>query len=219
MVDTNIVLNPEEIDNFRYDAEKCTGCKGCVWVDHIYMPPDTKFSARCPSYIRYLFDAYAAYGRGKVAIALMEGRMEYTPSVLDIIYRCQLCGACDAGCKRNLDLEPLLMLEALRIKCVQDGKGPLPKHKKVIENMETRHNRYGAPHEDRRKWLPDNISLNKSPKVVYFAGCAASYTHPEIAMATTEILQKAGAEFTVMAEEWCCGCPAYSVGDVEVARK
>jgi hypothetical protein len=48
------------------------------------------------------------------------------------------------GCKRNLDLEIELTLEALRIKAVKDGAGPMPAHKKlrVTDNLEM-HRRWG----------------------------------------------------------------------------
>ena len=104
-----INLDITNIENFRYDAERCLGCKGCVWVDHIYMP-GVEFGIRCPSLLRYSFDAYAAYGRERLALALMDGKLEYTPTLMKAIYTCTLCGACDAGCKRNLQLEPLLTL-------------------------------------------------------------------------------------------------------------
>ena len=67
----------------------------------------------------------------RIGTALAEGKLEWTPKLLEIIYADPLCGACDVGCKRNLDLEIELTLEALRVKAVKDGAGPMPAHKKV----------------------------------------------------------------------------------------
>ena len=129
--------------------------------------PGMKFSYRCPSAQKFLFDSYgAAYGRFRTALALIEGRLDYSDRLLDTIYECNLCGACDAGCKRNLDLEVLLALEAVRIKCVSDGKGPMPEHKRIAENIDKSHNRYGSPHANRSKLLPKDVKRATKADVV-----------------------------------------------------
>ncbi len=210
-------LDVTQLENFIYDMSKCIKCKGCTWVDHIYMP-GVKFSTRCPSATRYLFDSYGAYGKMRIGLALAEGRLDYSDELLRILYACTLCGACDVGCKRNLDLEIELTLEALRIKAVKDGKGPMPEHKKIAQNILTRHNRFGVPHENRRKWLPEGIKPSPKADVLYFVGCSASYTSPEIARATVKILNASGTPFMLMPDEWCCGNVLYSVGMIDEAQ-
>jgi len=211
-------LDVTQVENFIFDMTKCIKCKGCTWVDHIYMP-GVKFSTRCPSATRYLFDSYGAYGKMRIGLALVEGRLDYSPELLKILYACTLCGACDVGCKRNLDLEIELTLEALRIKAVKDGKGPMPQHKKIAQDILTEHNRFGAPHQNRTKWLPEGIKPSPKADVLYFVGCSASYTNPEIAQATVKILDASGTPFMLMPDEWCCGNLLYSVGMVDEARE
>ncbi len=209
----------EPLKDLRYDAQSCVGCKGCSWVDHIYMS-GVRFGVKCPSLARYLFDAYAAYGRLKIALALMEGRLDYSPQLLEVIYKCTLCGACDVGCKRNLDLEPLLVLEALRESCVQEGKGPMPEHKRIGENIEQSKNRYGMSGKDRLNWIPQGSPLSKKAEIFYFVGCTTSYTHPEIAHQTLRILDKSGSEFMVMGpQEWCCGYILHATGQIDLFKK
>ncbi len=212
-----VSLDVTQVENFIYDMSKCIKCKGCTWVDHIYMP-GVKFSTRCPSATRYLFDSYGAYGKMRIGLALAEGRLDYSDELLRILYACTLCGACDVGCKRNLDLEIELTLEALRIKAVRDGKGPMPEHKKIAQNILTRHNRFGAPHENQTKWLPEGIKPSPRADVLYFVGCSASYTSPEIARATVKILNASGTPFMLMPDEWCCGNVLYSVGMIDEAQ-
>jgi len=213
-----VSLEVAELDNFIYDMSRCIKCKGCTWVDHIYMP-GVKFSTRCPSATKYMFDAYGAYGKMRIGLALEEGRLEYDDKVLEILYADPLCGACDVGCKRNLDLEIGLTLESLRIKAVKDGAGPMPAHKKVARNIATQHNQFGAPHQNRKKWLGDNIDIAEKADVLYFTGCAASYVNPEIAKATVKILSASSTPFALMADEWCCGNTLYSVGMIDEARQ
>jgi len=211
-------LDVTQLENFEYDMSKCIKCKGCNWVDHIYMP-GVRFSTRCPSATRYLFDSYGAYGKMRIGLALLEGRLDYSEELLKTIYACTLCGACDVGCKRNLDLEIELTLEALRIRAVKDGKGPMPQHKKVARNILKKHNRFGAPHENRGKWLPEGIKPSPGADVLYFVGCSAAYTNPEIAQATVKILNASGTPFMLMPDEWCCGNMLYSVGMIDEAKK
>jgi Fe-S oxidoreductase len=213
-----VSLEVATLDNFTYDMSRCIKCKGCTWVDHIYMP-GVKFGTRCPSVTKYKFDAYGAYGKMRVGLALAEGRLEYDDKVLEILYADPLCGACDAGCKRNLDLEIELTLESLRIKAVKDGAGPMPAHKKVAQNIATQHNQLGAPHQNRKKWVAANTKIAQKADVLYFTGCAASYVNPEIATATAKILNACAGPFALMPDEWCCGNTLYSVGMIDEARQ
>jgi Fe-S oxidoreductase len=218
MPEEKVSLDVTNLDNFIFDMSRCIKCKGCNWVDHTYMP-GINYSTRCPSATKYLFDAYGAYGKMRIGLGIAEGRLECSDSMLEIIYACTLCGACDVGCKRNLDLEIELTLEALRVKLVKDGKGPMPAHKKIAQNIATNHNSFGSPHENRNKWLPADIKPAAKADVMYFVGCSASYTNPEIAQATVKILNAAGTPFMLMPDEWCCGNTLYSVGMIDEARE
>ncbi len=109
-----VSLEVTQLDNFVYDMSRCIKCKGCYWVEHTYMP-GIKFSTRCPSNTWNDFDSYGAFGKMRIGTAVAEGKLKWTPKLLEILYADPLCGACDVGCKRNLDLEIELSLEALRI--------------------------------------------------------------------------------------------------------
>src|SRR5512137_1326206 len=134
MPEEKFSLDVTNLDNFVFDMSRCIKCKGCYWVDHTYMP-GVEYGTRCPSATKYLFDAYGAYGRLRIGLGIKEGKLEYNDKALETLYTCQLCGACDVGCKRNLDLEIELTLEALRIKAVRDCAGPMPAHKKIYQNI------------------------------------------------------------------------------------
>ena len=206
-----------DLERYKYDMEKCVGCKGCVWVDHIYMP-NVRFGIKCASNIYDPFDAYAYVGRSKIGLAVLEGRLDYSDKLLDVIYQCNLCGACDVGCKRNLDLEPLSVLESLRVKCAAEGTGPLPEHKLVARNIEENGNRFGAPQKDRLKWMPDD-AISAGADMIYFPGCAASYIDNDIARATVEILRLSGQSFRTLGDQdACCGHPLINAGLIDEAK-
>jgi len=133
---TPVAFEVTNLNNFIYDMQHCIKCKGCYWVEHTYNP-GMKFNTRCPSNLWNDFDAYGAMGKMRIGLAIAAGKLEWTDKLLEIIYADPLCGACDVGCKRNLDLEIGLTLEALRIKAVDDGAGPMPAHKKIAQNVAT----------------------------------------------------------------------------------
>ncbi len=196
---------------------RCIKCKGCTWVDHTYMP-GARFMTRCPSATKYKFDAYGAYGKLRIGHAMAEGALDWNEKALEIMYACTLCGACDVGCKRNLDLEVELTLESLRVKAVKDGVGPMPAHKTIAANIAKKHNFYGSNHKNRRGWIPEGITPAKKADVLYFVGCSASYMNKEIAQSTAKILKAAGKDFMLMPDEWCCGNTLFSVGMIDEAR-
>ncbi len=207
-----------DINNYEYDIDRCIGCKGCVWVDHVYMP-GVRYGVKCPSSAYKLFDGYAPMGRLKIAKSLMEGTIDYTPEYLDIMYMCQQCSACDPGCKRNLDLEPFTVLESLRVKAVKDGQGPMPAHKTVAQNIADKGNRYGAS-EDRLGWITKDVKVSDKADMVYFPGCSSSYVEKDLAQATGKILNKAGINFMTMGDkDSCCGQPVAAVGMLDDAKK
>ena len=121
--------------------------------------------------------------------------------------------------RHRVALEIELTLEALRIRVVKEGKGPMPQHKKMAQNITKQHNRFGSPHQNRNKWLSDGIKPADKADVLYFVGCSASYRNPEIAQATAKILNASGTPFMLMPDEWCCGNTLYSAGMVDEAKE
>jgi Fe-S oxidoreductase len=169
--------------------------------------------------VRYGFDAYSGGGMLTIVRALLDGRLAMAPSLVDVVYKCTLCGACDVRCKRNLDIEVLLTLEALRAKVVQEGYGPLDVHKSITQKVKKTGNRYGAVKKKNTGWFPEGVISSQKSDVLYFVGCNASFVHSEIARYTSKILQASGISFMVLPDEWCCGHPLLTTGQENEARE
>jgi Fe-S oxidoreductase len=214
---TPVALDVTDLNNFVYDMQHCIKCKGCYWVEHTYNPGND-FPVRCVSNLWNDFDAYGAMGKMRIGLGLVDGKFGWTDTLLEVIYADPLCGACDVGCKRNLDLEVELTLEALRVKAVQDGAGPLPAHKKIADNIAKTGNQMGAK-EARNKWVDKEVKAADKADIVYFVGCNSSYVNPGIAKATTKILQAAGAKYSLLKDEKCCGNVVSSCGMWDEAKK
>lgn len=214
---TPVAFDITNLDNFTYDMQHCCKCKGCYWVEHTYNP-GMNFPVRCASNLWNDFDAYGAMGKVRIGLAIQEGKLQWTDKLLEILYACTLCGACDVGCKRNLDLEIELTLEALRVKAVKEGAAPLPAHKKIVDNIATKNNYFGAT-ESRTKWVTSDIKVADKADVLYFVGCSTSYTNPGIAQAVAKIFNATGTPFMLLKDEKCCGNTVFSIGMFDEAKK
>jgi len=152
-------------------------------------------------------------------MAELDDELEFTPKLVDALFKCTLCGGCDGRCKRNLDVEVLQVIETLKMRCVASGKGPMPEHKVMAENIRRTKNEYGKPHADRFKWLPQEIQPAQKADFVYFVGCNSAYQQPELARATVKILRHFGTPFMLLADEWCDGNYIMATGQVDLARE
>jgi Fe-S oxidoreductase len=207
------------LTDYLYTMESCNSCGQCRYV----LGPLGKgweYAEVCPIYSRYLFEAYSGQGLINVAQELLEGRLEYDDDLIRHIYSCTTCGACDVNCKSVRDMEVIDTILALRAKCVEDGRGPLPEHQRSAGLIADTHNLFGKAHKQRLDWLPEGTRLSVGSGVAYFVGCSAAYAYPDIARNTAKILEAGGISFRLMnAEEYCCGAPLWRTGQIAEATR
>jgi len=197
---------------------RCAKCEFCKNV-FISNTEHWQFAKQCPPGERFGFAAYYATGRIEIARGLLEGELKWTDKLLHILYTCTTCGACEHWCSIFREVYPLKIIMEMRIKAVKEV-GPLPAHKRLMENIVKYHNPYGESHEQRFEWLPSTVKTSGESSLVYFAGCSSSYRQQQIARSTVNILSKLGVKFNVLGgEEWCCGAPLFEVGLVDEAKK
>jgi len=201
--------------------EMAIHCYKCLYGHYVYFP-DTrseKFGVVCPAGEYHKFEAYFCDGKMEIARALLEGRLEWSERLADIIFKDPLCEACDTLCEVTNKLRPMFLQEHLRKEYV-DRFGPLPAHKRFADYIEKTHNAYGGEHEDRFDWLPEGIKPPKKADVIYYVGCTSSYRQKEIAKAQVKVLHKLGINFGLLYEdEWCCGSPLFRTGQIDKAKK
>jgi len=94
------------LEDYRADMEMCCRCSICKFVP-MERITGKRHSGVCPSVARFNFNAYAGGGRMAVGISLLEKRIDYSDKLLDVVYNCQMCGACDISCKYAMDMEVL----------------------------------------------------------------------------------------------------------------
>jgi Fe-S oxidoreductase len=151
------------------------------------------------------------------ALALLKGRISYSDNFLDMIYQCQMDGGCDVSCKIDRDLEPLQVMQELRIKCVEEGQ-LIPAHMLVIDGLRKEDNMIQKLKADRGKW-PEGIGIknltNEKAEVAFHAGCRYSFDEDlwPVVRAGLTLLRSSGIDVGIMGnEETCCGGRAYEMG-------
>ncbi len=205
--------------DYKKDMMRCVRCSTCKFIPLSSLFKSHRFSYGCPASTQKHFHSYSGSGKIITALSLLDKRVDYSPELLDIVYRCSLCGMCDVSCRMGTDLEVYEILHELRKKCVEDGYGPMPAHKPVIESLKNYDNVWMQPRNRRGMWAKNlkikDLSKEKA-EILYFAGCSYSYSAElrHVPQKTAELFQKAGIDFGILgSKELCCGSPVYMIGE------
>ncbi len=204
------------LEDYRGDVEMCCRCSACKHIP-LQMVKGVEHSYACPSIAKYNFHAYSGGGRLLIAKEMLNSGFQYTDKLLDIVYNCQMCGACDISCKYAMDMEVLEPIFEFRIKCVEGGH-TTPALDKVISSLRKQGAMVPGAKAKRGEWakgLGLKDFTKQKTKVVYHVGCLTSYdkNYQKLAKATVKILKKAGVDFGIGYEnESCCGGRAYQMG-------
>lgn len=207
-----------ELKDYMGDMKRCARCSLCKWPPLAQLK-SWRFSNNCPSIARYNFYSYSGGGRMALGLALAEGKLDdVTDELLNIVYRCTACGACDSSCKYNSELEVLWPIYSTRAHLAGMGYS-LPEHSMIIESLRKEDNTMMQPKADRGKWAEGldvkDLSKGEQAEVVYYAGCLYCYD-PElspIARDAVMLLRRAGVDLGIMgSQESCCGSIAFQLG-------
>jgi len=207
---------------YYYDLRKvawnCSRCSACKWIDS-WEVKDARFAKVCPSNARFLFDAYSCQGRMDIALALLDGRLKFGEQnkLLDVYYKCNTCGGCDASCKRNNDMEPLRLMLDIRAKLVENGQ-LLPQHAPLLDSLKREDNTMMGRKADRGCWaegLDIKDLTREKGEVAFHAGCQISFneTQWESARKAISLLKQGGLDVGIFGkDETCCGGKMYDIG-------
>lgn len=204
------------LEDYKVDMMRCSRCSYCKWIP-LAQVKSWKYARGCPSIEAGKFHAYSGSGRLNIALALLLNRINYSDKMLEIIYKCQLCGSCDTACKMCRYMEPLDTMLELRARCVEDGQ-LLPQNIPVIESLRKEDNMKMKPKAERGKWAEGldvkNVTTDKA-KVLFHAGCQLCFDEElwQIARSGLTLLRNAGVDIGIMGkDESCCGGRAYDMG-------
>ena len=204
------------LKDYKRNMEMCCRCSYCKFIP-LEMVRGHRYAQGCPSVARYNFHAYSGGGRINMAVGMLENRFDYSDKLLEVVYNCQMCGACDISCKYVMDMEVLEPINEFRITCVEDGR-TVPALDRVIERLREQGTMAAGPKADRLAWARDlevkDVTRQKA-KVAFHAGCRVCYDREmwKGARAAVALLQKAEVDFGIVGKsETCCGGRAYQMG-------
>ncbi len=189
--------------------------------------------ARC-GYCRSVCPVYKSIGlesatpRGKISIARevfpLKKHGKMTDDFVNRVTQCTLCGACSRACATDIEIRNLWL--DLRGRINRMGKSPRG-YTALHRNLVSNRNITTFDNRERLDWAqdlddPEALESRKGADVCYFVGCVSSFMPQasEVAIAFSEILVKAGVDFTTLGgEEWCCGFPLIGTGSADDARQ
>jgi Fe-S oxidoreductase len=203
------------LEDYRGDMDMCCRCSCCKFVP-MQMVKGFQYANVCPSIAKYNYHAYSGGGRLNIASSMLKKGFSYSDRLLDIVYNCQMCGACGVSCNYAMDMEVLEPISEFRMKCIEDGQT-----NPALENVINGLRKTGSlvPVKGKRGDWAAGLDLKDATKeqvdVLYHVGCLTSYDKDmqKLARATVKILQKAGVNFGIAGDtETCCGGRAYQMG-------
>ena len=204
------------LEQYQGDMDMCCRCSACKFIP-MQQVKGLQFANVCPSIAKHNFHAYSGGGRLNIGAAMLKDGFNYTDKLLDIVYNCQMCGACGVSCNYAMDMEVLEPISEFRIKCVADGKTN-PALDKVIANLRKQGSMVPGAKSKRGEWAA-GLNIKDATKekvdVLYHVGCLTSFDKnmQKLAKATAKILLKAGVNFGIAGNaETCCGGRAYQMG-------
>ena len=203
------------LEQYKGDMDMCCRCSTCKFVP-MQRVSGVQFANVCPSISRYDFHSYSGGGRLNIGAAMLKNGFNYTDRLLDIVYNCQMCGACGVSCNYAMDMEVMEPITEFRIKCVEDGKTH-PALDKVIAGL--RKTGSMEPVKGKRGDWAAGLNLKDATRekvdVLLYVGDLTSYDPglQKVAKATARILKKAGVDFGIAGDaETSCGGQAYEMG-------
>ncbi|WP_161492838.1 (Fe-S)-binding protein [Pseudomonas putida] len=203
------------LEERRIYQESCTRCSQCKFVP---MPESKKFSGICPSVDYGNFHAYSGGGKVITSYAILENKAEITPALIDSVYACTMCGACDTTCKTNMgeNVEPLDTIYELRSFLAKNGSVP-DTLKQMVEQLRAEGSHLGR-RKERSRWASGlNIknALENKVEVLFHVGGSMAFDQsqwPQLKL-IVELLTRARVDFGIaFDEEQDSGGLAYDLG-------
>jgi len=203
------------LEQYQGDVNMCCRCSACKFIP-LQKVRSYDYSYVCPSIAKHEYHSYSGGGRADIIAAGLKDGFNYNKKFLDIVYNCQMCGACGVSCNYAMDMELQEPINELRLQCVAKGKTN-PALNNVIKDL--RKTGSMVPANGKRGDWAKGMKLKDATRVkvdvLFHVGCLTSYDKDmhKLAKATAKILKKAKVNFGIAGnKETCCGGRAYQMG-------
>ena len=164
------------------------------------------------------------------SIVAMEKGLVSVEDVADDFVHCTQCGACELRCPNTLftgdfyrhrtrTVDVVKAMRALMVATGNEREGWKLWNDRLAEaGNEPVLGDVPVSQEHVRDWA-EGLDIPVGGETILFVDCEAAFYRTSYSRAFAQLLQKAGVEFGLMGEQWCCGGPAAEMGYVDLARK
>jgi FAD/FMN-containing dehydrogenase/Fe-S oxidoreductase len=231
---------PEDGGQFAHAAMRCVGAGKCR---------DIESGTMCPSYMVTRDEQHSTRGRTRILYEMLQGDVITdgfrSDEVEEALHLCLSCKGCKADCPVSVDMATYKaeflakhFKRRLRPRAAY-SMGLINLHARLASRMPRIANfaaslgfvkKLGgiAPQREVPKfaqqtfkeWFAARACPNpEADPVVLFADTFNNHLHPQVAKATTLVLEAAGYRVVVPEQPLCCGRPLYDYGMLPTARR
>ncbi|MCU0580446.1 MAG: (Fe-S)-binding protein, partial [Desulfobacterota bacterium] len=171
----------------------------------------------CPSYLNYRFETFSPGGRLWLLRGWLNGEIQTTPRLAEILYSCATCGNCVAHCVFDKFRDHLVQaFLAGREALVDQGLVP-PPVRDTLKSLQLYGNPYKQPEAARGDWA-DGLGLApySGQEFLFLSGCVGAFDElgQKMARAAAALLRAWGVEFGILgADEPCDGSEIRDLGE------
>ena len=166
--------------------------------------PGSYQDLNCPSYLKSRFETYAPGGRMWLLRAWLDGEIETSQRLADILFSCAACGNCVEHCVfPEFKADLLNAFTAGREELIE--KGTVPETvAEYLKRIQLYGNAYGLPEADRGSWADGlDIQPYSGQEYLFYVGCPGSFDERGQAMAraVARLLKKWDVNFGILGEQ------------------
>lgn len=189
------------------DISTCTECEACLEVCCTYYSTENRL--------------YSPLTRLQIINKLLNEK-EIIQDEIQSIYYCTECGRCEEVCPEEIKISDIIADS--KIELVNKNLGPLDKHNVIINGILEKRNSVNGDPEKRLEWIPeefrDSEKFEDHPSdTLLYVGCLPSFLVKESASDSYKLLKKAGVDFMILKDEFCCGIYPYNCGKIDIAKR
>ncbi|TFG25558.1 MAG: succinate dehydrogenase/fumarate reductase iron-sulfur subunit [Promethearchaeota archaeon] len=191
------------------EAKSCILCAACysdcnvIDVDRTFIGP-----AALVKVARFVSDPWDSHdGRLREAIDLG-------------LFKCPIDQECEIACPRDIDIRRGVV-EWLRYQCTKEGLGPLPTHKRLVQNVLETGGVVPVQDTPAFSMFPEYIKEfegEPQAEVVLFTGCIINRRQQDTCRAIIEIFQNNRVAVHLPKRQTCCGSPFMRTGQRDTMK-
>jgi Fe-S oxidoreductase len=185
--------------------------------------PGTYLDLNCPSYLNYRFETFSPGGRLWLLRGWLDGEIQTSPRLAEILYACATCGNCVEHCVFDKFKDNLVKtFLAGRAELVDQGLVP-PMVRDTLKSLQLYGNPFKLAEADRGHWARGlDLEPYGEQEYLFLVGCVGAYDErgQKMARAAAGLLKAWGVDFGILgADEHCDGSEVRDLGEIGLFQR